>query len=86
MVFTVITLWNGIVILLKYPLDVWKRTTAMLTLCMMVASFMEPYLFLPPIDYYLYNFMFLLCAGYLFHWQQEDNRKMLQAVRKFLHI
>ena len=86
MVFTVITLWNGIVILLKYPLDVWKRTTAMVTLCMMVASFMEPYLFLPPSDYHLFNFMFLLCAGYLFHWQQEDNRRMLQAVRKFLHI
>lgn len=86
MVFTVITLWNGIVILLKYPLDVWKRTTAMLTLCMMAASFMEPYLFLPPLDYYLFNFIFLLCAGYLLHWQEEDNRKMLQAVRKFLHI
>ena len=86
MVFTVITLWNGIVILLKYPLDVWKRTTAMLTLCMMAASFMEPYLFLPPLDYYLFNFVFLLCAGYLLHWQEEDNRNMLQAMRKFLHI
>ena len=86
MVFTLITLWNGIVILLKYPLDVWKRTTAMLTLCMLVASFMEPYLFLPPIDYYIYNFIFLLCAGYLVHWQEEDNRKFLSSIRKFLHI
>ncbi len=86
MVFTLLTLWNGIVILLKYPMDVWKRTMAMLTLCMLAASFMEPYLFLPPIDYYLYNFIFLLCAGYLLHWQEEDNRKALQAVRKFLHI
>ena len=86
MIFTLLTLWNGIVILLKYPLDVRKRTTAMLTLCMLVASFMEPYLFLPPIDYYIYNFIFLLCAGYLVHWQEEDNRKFLSAVRKFLHI
>ena len=86
MVFTLMTLWNGIVILLKYPLDVWKRTFAMLTLCMLAASFMEPYLFLPPIDYYIYNFIFLLCAGYLLHWQEEDNRKALLALRKFLHI
>ena len=86
MVFTLLTLWNGIVILLKYPLDVWKRTIAMLTLCMLVASFMEPYLFLPPIDYYLYNFIFLLCAGYLLHWQEADNRKLVQSLRKFLHI
>ncbi|MBQ2927586.1 MAG: O-antigen ligase family protein [Oscillospiraceae bacterium] len=86
MVFTLLTLWNGIVILLKYPLDVWKRTTAMVTLCMLVASFMEPYLFLPPLDYYIYNFIFLLCAGYLVHWQEEDNRNMLTAVRKRLHI
>lgn len=86
MVFTLITLWNGIVILLKYPLDIWKRTTAMVTLCMLVASFMEPYLFLPPLDYYLYNFLFLLCTGYLVHWQKEDNQRMLAAVRKRLHI
>lgn len=86
MVFTLITLWNGIVILLKYPTDVWKRTIAMLCLCMLVASFMEPYLFLPPIDYYIYNFIFLLCLGYLVHWQEEDNRKMRCAVRKLLHI
>lgn len=86
MVYTLITLWNGIVILLKHPLDVWKRTIAMVTLCMLAASFMEPYLFLPPLNYYLYNFIFLLCAGYLVHWQAEDNRKALAAVRKFLHI
>ena len=86
MVFTLLTLWNGIVILLKYPLDVWKRTTAMVTLCMLVASFLEPYLFLPPLDYYIYNFIFLLCLGYLVHWQAEDNRKILQSLRKCLHI
>lgn len=86
MVFTLLTLWNGIVILLKHPMDVWKRTCAMVTLCMLVASFMEPYLFLPPIDYYLFNFIFLLCAGYLLHWQEEDNRKIFQSVRKALHI
>ena len=86
MVFTLLTLWNGIIILLKHNQDVWKRTTAMLTLCMLMASFMEPYLFLPPKDYYLYNFIFLLCAGYLLHWQEEDNQKALQAIRKFLPI
>lgn len=86
MVFTWLALWNGIVILLKYPLDVWKRTTAMVTLCMLVASFLEPYLFLPPLDYYIFNFIFLLCLGYLVHWQAEDNRKILQGLCKRLHI
>lgn len=83
MVFTVMTLRNGIRILLKYPTDVWKRTIAMLCLCMLVASFMEPYLFLPPLDYYIFNFIFLLCAGYLVHWQEADSWKLLD---KFLRI
>ena len=86
LVFTLLTIWNGILILLKYPLDVWKRTTAMVTLCMLVASFLEPYLFLPPSNYYLYNFIFLLCLGYLVHWQAEDNQKILQGLCKRLRI
>ena len=83
MVFTLMTLRNGIRILLKHSTDVWKRTIAMLCLCMLVASFMEPYLFLPPLDYYIYNFIFLLCAGYLVHWQEADSWKLLD---KFLRV
>lgn len=86
MVFTLLALWNSLVILLKHSTDVWKRNTALLVLCMMVVSIMEPYLFLPPKNYEIFNFIFFLYVGYLAHWQEEDNRKVLQGLRKFLHI
>jgi len=84
--FTLFAFWNSVMILLKHTQDVWKRTIALLVLCLMVAALMEPYLFLTTEDYHIFNFVFFLCTGYLVHWQEEDNRNMLAAVRKRLHI
>ena len=79
--FTLITLWNSLIILLKHHQDIWKRTVALLVLCLMAASMLEPYLFYTTSKYHLVDFLFFLCAGYLVCWQQEDNRRILAAVR-----
>lgn len=68
LMFTISALWNCIFILMKYHQDVWKRNTVFLTLALMGASFMEPYLFLPPGDSHIFNFIFFLNIGYLLCW------------------
>ncbi len=80
-IFTVIALWNSLIILLKHHRDIWKRNAALLTLLLLAAGCLEPYLFYTAIDYHLFNLLFFLCVGYLVYWQEEDNRKMLAAVR-----
>lgn len=77
---TLITLWNCLVILLKHHRDIWKRNVALLTLCLMAASVLEPYLFYTSVSYKMIDFLFFLCAGYLIHWQEKDNRYILDRV------
>lgn len=79
--FTVITFWNSLVILLKYYQDIWKRNVALLSLCLMAASVLEPYLFYTTVDQYIPNFLFFLCAGYLNHWQEDDNHYLITIIR-----
>ena len=79
--FTVITLWNCAVVLLKHYRDPWKRNVALLALCLLAISVLEPYLFYTTPFYTLYNMMFFLCAGYLVHWQESENRKILAVIR-----
>ena len=52
----------------------------MLTLCLMAAAFLEPYLFYTGISYHPVDFLFFLCAGYLAHWQEAYNRGILTAI------
>ena len=78
--FTLITLWNCLIVLLKHHRDIWKRSMALLVLVLMATAFLEPYLFYTTSDYHMIDFLFFLCAGYLVHWQAEDNRRILAAV------
>ena len=80
-VFTVMTAWNCLMVLLKHHKDIWKRNVALLALLLLAASMLEAYLFYTYTDYHAFNFLFFLCAGYLAHWQEEDNRRILTAVR-----
>ena len=79
--FTVMTAWNCLMVLLKHHKDIWKRNVALLALLLLAASMLEAYLFYTYTDYHAFNFLFFLCAGYLAHWQEEDNRRILTAVR-----
>jgi len=80
-VFTLIAVWNSLVILLKHNQDVWKRNVALLTLCLLAASVLEPYLFYTTLSYNLIDFLFFLCVGYLLVWQKEDNRHIINWIR-----
>lgn len=86
MIFTLCALWNSCMVLLQQSQDIWKRTIALLVLCLMVAALMEPYLFLTLSDYHIFNFVFFLCIGYLSHWQKGSNQKLWQNFKKSLHI
>ena len=83
---TLITAWNCLIILLKHHKDIWKRNLAILTLCILVSSFLEPYLFYTSVDYHLIELLFFLCAGYLAHWQEADNSHILSVVRGKLRL
>ena len=81
MIFTLITLWNILIILIKHHQDLWKRNIALLTMCIMVASLLEPYIFYTTIYYHPIDFLFFLCAGYLVHWQESDNLSFADKLR-----
>lgn len=84
--FTLITLWNSITVLIWHHRDIWKRNVALLALCLLMSSILEPYLFYTTPAYHPYNLLFFLCAGYLAHWQETDNRRFLDAVRSRLSL
>lgn len=78
---TLFTAWNCLLVFLKYYQDIWKRNVAILTLCLMVAAMLEPYLFYTNVDYHQIDLLFFLCAGYLAHWQEADNRSVVNWIR-----
>lgn len=84
--FTLITLWNILIILVKHHQDTWKRNVAILTICILVASVLEPYLFYTTTAYHPVNFLFFLCSGYMAHWQEADNRHIMDKIRSRFSI
>lgn len=85
-IFTLIAVWNSVIILLKYHQDVWKRNVALLTLMLLAAGCLEPYLFYTDTDYHPFNLLFFLCVGYLVYWQEEDNRQVWARICSKLHF
>lgn len=70
--FTLVTAWNILLVFLKHPQDLWKRNIALLTMCIMIVSLLEPYLFYTMPSHHPVDFLFFLCAGYLLHWREAD--------------
>lgn len=62
---------RGALIQLWRNTDLWKSCISLLTLCLMGCAMLEPYLFTGNIFYYFFNFLFLLCVGYLELWRKE---------------
>ena len=83
-VFTLMTAWNALIVLLRHYQDVWKRSAAILALWLLAASVLEPYLFYSTYYFHLTDFIFFLCAGYLAYWQEEDNRRIMRWIRSRL--
>jgi len=68
LVFTVISAWSAAKLVLRKETELWKRIIAMMTVCIMAAGFLEPYLFITNVYYHVTDFMFFFCTGYLDYW------------------
>jgi len=68
LVFTGICVVSAVKLLLKRETELWKKAIAMTTMCVMVAGFLEPYLFGGKAYYHAIDFAFFLCTGYLDYW------------------
>lgn len=71
LIFTGIAVWCAFRLLWKNN-DMWKTCIAMLVLCMLVAGFLEPFLFSADIFYHYLDFIFFLCVGYMTQWHGES--------------
>ena len=68
LVFTVISAASGAKLILSPRTELWKKMVAMMTMCVMVAGFLEPYLFGPRTFYHVIDVIFFFCTGYLNYW------------------
>ena len=48
-----------------------KVLVALLVLCLLGCALLEPYLFLANMEYQYFDFLFLLCFGYLHVWRTQ---------------
>lgn len=71
LVFTAMTLFACAVLLLHPGAELPKKVAALLTLCILAAGFLEPYLFVGDIFTLFANFLFFLLTGYLDTWRRE---------------
>lgn len=71
LIYTWIAVRSGLFLLLKGGVSLEKKILAMLTLCILVTGFLEPYLFITNVYYHVMDFAFFFCTGYLKLWQRE---------------
>ena len=72
---TALAVWNGAVLLWRNDCML-HSCVAMTTLCLMGCAMMEPYLFTVYAQFHYFDFLFLLCLGYMNQWRgQKPGRK-----------
>lgn len=69
LVFTGLAVFSAVRLLWRADAPLWKKILAMLELCLLVAGFLEPYLFVSSTFYHFIDFLFFFCLGYLDQWQ-----------------
>lgn len=76
LVFTAISVWSAVKLVFRKSTELWKKIIIMMTMCMMAAGFLEPYLFITNVYYHVTDFAFFFLTGYLDYWcnlKQEQN-------------
>ncbi|MGN0981589.1 MAG: O-antigen ligase family protein [Candidatus Limivicinus sp.] len=68
---TVLALRAGLMLLWRNT-DLWKSSVAMITLCLLGCSLLEPYLFAAKNYHHYLSFFFLTAAGYLHQWYVDS--------------
>ncbi len=71
LIYTGIALWSAAVLLLKKTVAYWKKMIAVLLLCILVAAFLEPFLFFTKSFYQFVDFVFFFFLGYLDLWRRQ---------------
>ncbi len=72
---TVVAVYDALVVL-RDNRDLRGSFLALLILCMLGCSMLEPYLFGNSLDYIIFNCLFMLCLGYLDCWRAELKKRI----------
>lgn len=75
LVFTVIAVRSAWVLVWSTGVEIWKKIIAVMTMCVMVAGFLEPYLFITNVYYHVTDFIFFFFTGYLDLWRKQLSEK-----------
>lgn len=75
LVFTWIAVRSAWILVWSQKVELGKKIIAMLAVCVLVAGFLEPYLFITNVYYHLTDFIFFLCVGYLDCWRMQLSEK-----------
>jgi len=73
LVFTGIALWSICRTLWRADANLWEKGIAILLICPLSASILEPYLFFSDRYYHFADFIFFLCLGYLCRQPKRKN-------------
>jgi len=68
LVFTAVSVCSAVKLLLNGAVELWKKIVVMLTMCLMAAGFLEPYLFITNVYYHVTDAAFFFLTGYLDYW------------------
>lgn len=68
LVFTALAVWSAVKLVFNRSVELWKKIVAMLTVCLLGAGFLEPYLFITNVYYHVTDFAFFFLTGYLDYW------------------
>lgn len=68
LVFTALAVWSAVKLVFNQSVELWKKIVAMLTVCLLGAGFLEPYLFITNVYYHVTDFAFFFLTGYLDYW------------------
>lgn len=75
LMFTGLSVWSAAGLVLRKDTEVWKKAVAMMTMCVLVAGFLEPYLFITNVYYHVMDFTFFFLTGYLDCWREKLSGK-----------
>ena len=75
--FTVLSVWSAAKLVLNGSVELWKKIVAMMTMCVLAAGFLEPYLFITNVYYHVTDFAFFFFTGYLDYWANTAAKEKL---------
>lgn len=69
--FTVQAVWSSMRLIFHPTQDMWRKIIALLLICLLVSSVLEPSLFFSEESWHFVDFLFFLCLGYVIQWRKQ---------------